>query len=147
MSTTAAIRHGARVRMHYELSFADGTGIDSTLGGEPVEFVVGDGTFAGGLEQVLLDMSAGQCERILLGPDDAFGERDPTAVHRLPRADFEHMELTEGSVLGFGLPNGDEIAGQVIALGTDFVDVDFNHPLAGRALQFYVEILAVGAPD
>ncbi|MGE0080888.1 MAG: peptidylprolyl isomerase [Thiohalomonadaceae bacterium] len=147
MSAADVIRQGSRVRMHYTLALADGTEIDSTRGGEPVDIVLGEGTFAPGLEQVLLGLSTGQCERILLGPGQAFGDRDPTAVHHLPRTDFAGMDITEGSVVGFGLPNGDEIPGMVVTLDDERVEVDFNHPLAGHALQFYVEILAVEEPE
>lgn len=134
MSADMAIRRGSRVRMHYTLSLADGTQIDSTLGEEPADVVLGEGTFAPGLEQVLFGLSAGQRECILLGPSDAFGEHDPDAIYRLPRADFAHMNITEGSVVGFGLPDGNEIPGLVIALNDEHVEVDFNHPLAGKAL-------------
>lgn len=147
MSAATAIRHGSRVRLHYTLSLADGTEVDSTRGEAPVDIVLGGGTFAPGLEQALLGLSAGQHECILLGPGEAFGERDPTAVHRLPRADFAHMDITQGSLVAFGLPNGDEIPGVVIALSDEHVEVDFNHPLAGYALQFNVEILAVEEPE
>jgi FKBP-type peptidyl-prolyl cis-trans isomerase SlpA len=143
------IRPGARVRLHYALSHADGTGIDASLGDAPLDFVVGDGTFAPGLEQVLMGMPAGRCERILLGPGEAFGPRDENNVHAMPRSDFGDLELSEGSLVSFALPNGDEIAGEVkcVDADADAVEVDFNHPLAGLPLQFYVEILEVIAPE
>ncbi len=141
------IRPGAQVRLHYALSHADGTEIDASLGGDPLHFVVGDGTFAPGLEQVLLGMPAGRCERILLGPGEAFGARDESNVHAMSRSDFGDLELSEGSLVSFALPNGDEIAGVVKTLAGEAVDVDFNHPLAGLPLQFYVEIIEVIAPE
>lgn len=145
--TSSAIGAGARVRLHYTLSHADGTAIDSTFEDEPIEFVLGDGTLSSSLEEVLLGMHAGQRERILLGPGDAFGLRDEDNVHALPRSDFGDLDLAEGSLVSFALPNGDEIAGAVTSLNADSVEVDFNHPLAGLPLQFYVEILDVNVPE
>lgn len=144
---TRSIRSGARVRLHYALSHADGTGIDSTLDDDPLEFVIGDGTIAPNLEQLLLGMTAGRSERILLGPGEAFGPRDEGNVHAMPRSDFGDLELSEGNLVSFALPNGDEIAGEVKRVDADTVEVDFNHPLAGLPLQFYVEILEVIAPE
>lgn len=147
MNSSAVIHPGARVRMHYTLSYADGTEIDSTLEGEPVAFVIGDDTLAAGLEQALLGMAPGQRERILLGPGEAFGERDESNVHRMPRADFTDMDLAEGSLVSFELPSGEEIPGVITAMDDDSVEVDFNHPLAGQPLQFYVEILSIADPE
>jgi FKBP-type peptidyl-prolyl cis-trans isomerase SlpA len=138
------IDKGRRVVMHFSLSLADGTPVDSSRAGEPLAFVLGDGTLEAGLEALVLGLCAGDRARFNLPPGQAFGEPDPGNVHRMARGEFpQDMNLEEGAVLAFSTPAGDEVPGTVVAVDDDGVEVDFNHPLAGRALAFEVEILSV----
>jgi len=139
-----AIEKGRRVVVHFSLTLADGTPVDSSRDGEPLAFVAGDGTLEAGLESLLQGLHAGDRARFNLPPGQAFGEPDPGNVHRMARAEFpQDMTLEEGSVVAFGTPGGDEVPGTVVAVDAEGVEVDFNHPLAGRALSFEVEILSV----
>ncbi len=133
--------------MHFTLSFPNGTVVDSTQGGEPMAFVMGDGSLDPGLEQLLLGLKQAVRVRFNLMPGQAFGESDPGNVHRMAREEFpEGMALEEGTVVGFGTPTGDEFPGTVIAVNEDAVEVDFNHPLASRELVFEVEVVSVRSP-
>lgn len=146
MADAERIAPGRRVRLHYRITLEDGTVADSSFGGEPLEFLVGDGTLQQGLEQVLLGLAAGERRRFELAPWEAFGYADPEAVQVMPRADFpQDMALAPGSVVAFTTPGGEEIAGIVKALDAEQVTVDFSHPLAGHDIVFEVEILEVGA--
>jgi FKBP-type peptidyl-prolyl cis-trans isomerase SlpA len=139
-----AIARGSRILMHYRLHLADGTPVDASTPGEPLPFVLGDGSLDAGLEQFLLGMRAGERAVLLVRPGEAFGRRDPGNLHPIPRAEFPAgMALAEGTVVGFATPAGLEVPGTVVEPGPEAVLVDFNHPLAGRALRFEVEILAV----
>ena len=70
--------------------------------------------------------------------------RDPGKVHQLPRADFAaEMVLEPGLVIGFNTPGGEELSGTILAFDDAMVEVDFNHPLAGRVVIFDVEIIDV----
>jgi FKBP-type peptidyl-prolyl cis-trans isomerase SlpA len=136
------------VVLHYSLSLADGTPVDTTRGGDPLAFVVGDGTLDVGLEARLHGLAAGDRATLFLAAGEAFGVRDPTAVHVLPRAEFPPaMTLEPGTVVGFTAPSGLEVAGTVLSADEVGVRVDFSHPLAGRALVFEVEVLAVGTDN
>ena len=128
--------------MHFALNLADGTEAVSTFGEEPLEFVVGDGTLLPVLEENLHGLAAGTRQRFLLTPEHAYGPRDETLVHRMPLGDFSDPP-ERGQILSFALPNGEETPGTVMAVDGDAVEVDFNHPLAGRNLVFRVEILDV----
>jgi FKBP-type peptidyl-prolyl cis-trans isomerase SlpA len=80
----------------------------------------------------------------VLGPGQAFGARRDELVQPLPRSAFPpDMELDEGTVVEFSGPNGGKHAGIVRAIDAHDVRVDFNHPLAGSAVRFEVEVLAV----
>lgn len=142
MPETDAIRRGSRVRMHLSLALADGTVAISTFDEDPMEFSLGDGTLPAALEESLIGLAAHAEQQFLLAPEFAFGDRDPELVHTMPLTDFgERPE--PGQVLSFSLPNGEEMAGQVLAVDGDDVRVDFNPPLAGHDVVFRVRILAV----
>lgn len=130
--------------MHYSLTLTDGTEPESTFGGEPLSFRVGDGTVEPGLERMLHGLKAGERCRLAIAPGQAFPLSDPSNVHQLPRSDFpSEMRLTPGMLLAFTLPSGEEVPGQVQAVSEAEVTVNFNHPLAGHQLILEVEVLEV----
>ena len=142
-----AIEFASAVLMHFTLSLADGTLVDSSQDGEPLSFALGDGTLDAGLEALLLGLHAGDRAQFNLAPGQAFGDPDPGNVHPMPRGEFPpEMALAEGAVVEFTTPGGEAVAGTVLAIGDDSITMDFSHPLAGRQLSFQVEIIAVTAP-
>lgn len=141
------IQPGSRVRLHLAIRLADGTVAESTFDDEPLELVIGDGTLVQGLEVALYGMCAGQRQTLTLAPVQAYGERDAEAVGWLPRAQFPaEMKLQPGALVGFTGPGNEEVAALVIAVEGDRVQIDFNHPLAGKPIIFESEILSVEPP-
>ncbi|MGA7800937.1 MAG: FKBP-type peptidyl-prolyl cis-trans isomerase [Gammaproteobacteria bacterium] len=141
------IQPGSRVTMHFSIALEDGMLAEDSAEGEPLTFVMGEGTLVEGLELALYGLRAGDRQRLQLEPDQTFGYRDPDNVHSLPRSDFPvDMDLQSGTIVGFTTPGGDEVPGAVMAVDGDVVQVDFNHPLAGHTLTFEVQILAVEPP-
>ncbi len=140
-----AISENSKVVMHYRISLEDGTVADSTWeDNAPIAFVVGDGSLLPGLEQSLFGLTAGTQERFQLSPEQGFGYKDTANIHDLPRDDFEPtMQLEPGMVIGFSLPNGEELPGMVLDVNEASVRVDFNHPFSGHELSVEVEILSV----
>ena len=142
------INVASTVTLHLSLTLEDGTVAESTFGDEPLTFTMGDGTLVHGLELGLYGLQAGDSPRLTLHPEQAFGRRDPDRVHRLPRADFgAGIDLEPGLIVGFETPDGEELPGTVLSLDADSVEVDFNHPLAGRNVIFDVEIIDVVPAD
>jgi len=138
---------GSRVTMHFALRLADGMLVESSFDDEPVSFVVGDGTLDKGLELALLGLVADARQTLTLMPGQAFGTRDEAALQRVPKAQFaEDMPLEPGQIIGFSSEDGEEVAGAIIEIEDEHVQVDFNHPLAGREIEFEVHILAVENP-
>lgn len=132
------------VTLHLSLTLKDGTVAESTFDDEPLTFTMGDGSLAEGLELGLYGLRPGDTQRLELYPEQAFGLRDPGKVHQLPRADFAaELALEPGLVIGFDAPGGEELSGTIIAFDDATVEVDFNHPLAGRVVIFDVEIIDV----
>jgi FKBP-type peptidyl-prolyl cis-trans isomerase SlpA len=131
--------------MHYRLALEDGHVVDSTWeDDEPILFTIGDGTMAAGLDDALQGLKAGDHVTIHLGPDQAFGEKDTANIHTMQREEFDpQMPLESGLVIGFTLPNGEELPGMVLEVEEDSVQVDFNHPLSGHTIMFEVMILSI----
>ena len=79
-------------------------------------------------------------------PEKAFGMPNPNNVQRLPRGTFAtDVELEEGLVMSFADAANSELPGVIRSFDDEIVEVDFNHPLAGRELVFEVQILSVEA--
>ena len=132
------------VTLHLSLALEDGTVLESTFDDEPLTFTMGDGTLVEGLELGLYGLKAGDRQRLVLDPEQAFGLHDAARQHTMERKDFPDDESLEpGLIMGFDTPAGDELAGTILSVDDDTVDVDFNHPLAGRVVVFEVEILEV----
>ena len=131
------------VGIEYELTEAGGSEVlDSNKGSEPLEFIIGKGQLIPGLEKGLVGMNAGDSADILVKAEEAYGLRDDDAVQQLPREQFEGIELEKGmSLYGQG-ENGETIQVTVIDFDDNTVTVDFNHPLAGKDLEFAVTVLS-----
>ncbi len=133
--------------MHFALRLADDMLVESSFEDEPVSFVMGDGSLDKGLELALLGLVADDRQTLTLMPGQAFGARDEAALQRVPKAQFaENMLPEQGQIIGFSSEDGEEVAGAIIEIEDDHVQVDFNHPLAGREIEFEVHILAVENP-
>jgi len=141
------ISPGSTVTLHLSLTLQDGMVAESTFDDEPLTFTMGDGTLVAGLELGLYGLRAGATQRLELYPEQAFGLRDPDKVHELPRTDFAAGLLEPGNIIGFDTPEGEELSGTIVSIGDTTVEVDFNHPLAGRVIIFDVEIIDVVLAD
>ena len=140
-----AIETGDRVRLHFALHLESGEEIDTTRRGDPAMFTVGDGSLLPGFEAVIIGMRAGDDAQILIEPEDAFGQHRQENVQVLRRDRFgADMALEAGLMLSFDGPGG-ELPGVVREVMEEHVEVDFNHPLAGRRIVFDVSIIDVRA--
>ena len=146
--TEAEITQDSEITLHFSLSTPDGFEAISTFDEEPAQLTLGRGQLSEGLEQALYGLKSGAKQTVLLEPDQAFGPRDEGKVQTMPRSDFaDDMVLEPGLVIGFQAPSGAEVAGIIVDLNSDQVEVDFNHPLAGKDVVFTVEILAINNPE
>lgn len=142
------VGEGTRVFLNFSVCLEDGSEVDSNFGGDPVDFVVGDGSLLPAFERRLFGMSAGQRQLFTLPPDDAFGRPDDNNVQFLPRDRFDDgEELAIGLVYSFADPGGGELPGMIISFDEEEVAVDFNHPLAGRTILFDVLVHRVEAAE
>jgi len=142
-SARAPIGPGTKVTLTFSLSLGSGEVIDST-GDKPVDFVVGDGNLLPGFEKALFGLKAGDSQLLEIAALDAFGEPNEDNVQRIKRSSFQkNMELAEGLMMSFSDAQNAELPGVIVGIDDDYVDVDFNHPLAGKTILFDVSILNV----
>lgn len=151
--TRVLVAAGSKVTLHFSLSLADGTLIDSNFDKAPASFVMGDGSLLPGFEAALLKHGAGDKIDVLLPVEDGFGEVNPANIQVLPRRKFARIlanstePVVEGTVLSFADAGGFEIPGVVKSIDEDTLVMDFNHPLAGREIRFNAAIISVVPAD
>lgn len=133
------ISEGTRVFLNFSVALEDGSEVDSNFGGDPVEFVVGDGSLLPGFERLLFGMVAGERQLFTVSPENAFGQPNENNIQLIPRDHFDSgEEVKVGIVFSFADASGGELPGLIVAFDEQQVTVDFNHPLAGRVIVFDV---------
>lgn len=144
------IEEDSIVTMHFDLRLKDGSVAESTRNvGKPFTFEMGKDFFSPKLEAQLLGLDIGAKPKIMLLPEDAFGESHPANIYQVPRTQFKGdlaEQLEVGLIVTFTQPDGREIPGVIRALEASEVTVDFNHPLAGQVVLFDIEIIDVQNP-
>ena len=102
-----------------------------------IPIIVGAGFVLPGMDEVLLQMQVGEKRKVELKPDKAFGERKAELIKLIPISAFKQQKIdaTPGSYVTI---NG--IRGRIASVAGGRVKVDFNHPLAGKVLEYDLEI-------
>jgi FKBP-type peptidyl-prolyl cis-trans isomerase SlpA len=141
------IAQGSQVALHFSVALENGVEIDNTRSyPEPVNLVIGDGNLLEGFEKSLLGLRAGDRRTVHLPPEDAFGPWNPDNVQLFDTVQFVKTgegRPEVGTMMEFQDKGGGTLAGVVKSVNDDKVEVDFNHPLAGRNVVFEVEIAKV----
>jgi FKBP-type peptidyl-prolyl cis-trans isomerase SlyD len=138
------IEAGKVVGFHYTLKNDAGEVLDSSSGGEPLQYLHGAGNIVPGLETELTGKAVGDDLSVTVQPADGYGERDEQMVHHVAKAQFpDGMEIEVGMQFGMYGPGGQPIPVWVTAIEGDTVTIDMNHPLAGSKLHFQVKITSV----
>jgi FKBP-type peptidyl-prolyl cis-trans isomerase SlyD len=133
------------VSIHYTLRDDTGQIIDSSADGEPLSYLHGHGNLVPGLERELTGRKAGDRLQLKIAPSDGYGEYDRELVQSVPRRSLKGIaDLKVGMRLQAQTPQGAR-AVTVTRLAGDMVTLDGNHPLAGKNLNFEVEVAAVRA--
>ena len=137
----AQAQAGDTVQVHYTGRLDDGTVFDSSVGGEPIEFVLGAHHVIPGFEEGVTGMEVGETKTILIPSDQAYGPRMEEMVLTIPRDQVPpHITLELGEMLELSQPSGETIAVQITALTDTIVTLDGNHPLAGADLTFDLQL-------
>ena len=134
---------GKVCRTHYRGTFNDGTQFDSSYDrGEPLEFICGAGQMIKGFDAAVADMDVGQVVDIHLTPEQAYGQPDPAAIFtvalsQLPGAE----ELSVGEQVYLQNKFGQPFPVKVAAKDLETITFDANHEMAGKELNFRIELV------
>jgi len=143
------VQPGSFLTLHYRLSGPDGADVVNTFGDKPATLSLGSGQLAPAMESRLIGLSEGAHESFALAPGEAFGARNPEMLQRVPLALLHELGEADaayavGDVVRFPTPDGQgAFAGVVREIGDSSLLFDFNHPLAGKALNFEVQLIGV----
>ncbi len=137
-------KKGDTVKIHYTGTLVDGTKFDSSEGQEPLEFKLGEGLVIPGFESNVAGMKVGEKKSIHIPVDEAYGQRNDEMMEVVERKHFpEDMELEVGMHLQTETFDGSPYMVVVAELSEESVTVDGNHPLAGHALNFDIELVSI----
>ena len=137
-------KKGDTVQVHYKGTLDDGTVFDSSEGSDPIAFKLGEGEVIPGFEEAIEGMATGEKKTQRIPAENAYGERRDELVFSVGRDQMpEGTEIEVGDMLRVGFPDGSSANVQVAAMEGDQVTLDANHPLAGKALTFELELVGI----
>ena len=135
------------VSIHYTLTDDAGEKVDSSVGGDPLFYLHGNGNLVPGLENALEGKQVGDKVTVKVPPAEGYGEYDKAMVQRVPRRSFKGVgDVKPGMQFQVQSDHGPRSVTVTNVTG-DMVTVDGNHPLAGKNLNFAVEVMEVRTPS
>ena len=141
MSSGTPVGPGPRVELRFSLILETGEKFDST-GEDTVICDIGDGNLLPAFEKAMFGMVSGDSATHLV--HRGFGDHNIENIQQIPRAQFgSDIDVSEGLIVSFADAQKGELPGTIRKVESMFIEVDFNHPLAGRDLIFEVEIVSV----
>jgi len=139
------IENGTVVSFHYTLSDSDGTTIETNRDGDAAVYLHGASNVVPKLEAAFAGKTKGDHFELTLEPADAYGEIKPNAIERVPAKYLKHAgKLRPGQAVQLQTQDGAMLV-TVVKVGKFTVDVDSNHPLAGKTLNYSIDITDVRA--
>ncbi len=136
---------GKKVKVHYVGTLDDGTKFDSSRDrDEPLAFTCMAGQMIAGFDNAVKDMNVGDVIDVHIPAVEAYGERREEAIQSIPVAQLPGSEkLVSGQQVTLGTPNGYPIRATVVENDGTTITLDTNHPMAGKDLNFNIELLEV----
>jgi len=143
LESQQTIQADDEVLAHITVKLSDGSVADSTkVANKPSWLRLGRGDFSDAFEKQVIGRKVGDRIAFTLPAGDAFGEKNPDLIQFMDISHFPADEpLEEGCIMAFEQPNGETLPGIIRSVKADSVKVDFNHPLAGEAVTFELELL------
>ena len=137
-------KSGDTVRIHYTGTLDDGTQFDSSAGRDPLEFALGAGQVIPGFDNAVDGMAVGDSKTVTIPVEEAYGERHEQLVQQVSRDALpDEIEPAVGMQLQSQSPEGQVMMLVVTEVGNESITVDANHPLAGQALTFDIELVEI----
>ena len=141
---TAKVADNQVVAIHYTLRDDKNDVLDSSTGQEPLSYLHGHGQIVIGLERELTGKQPGDKVSVSIKPQDGYGEHDPSLTSKVQKKQFpKQARLEVGALFEFSNSKGHPVVVRIVEVEGETVTVDANHPLAGKNLNFDVEIVSV----
>jgi peptidylprolyl isomerase len=139
------VENGSFVKLHYRGTFPDGEVFDdSRLRDQMMEIVVGKGEIIKGFEQALIGMTEGETKVINLSSEEAYGPPRPEMIVSTSLQAFpDNFEFEVGMKVQGKSPTGQIVLAEIISYDEDNVVLDHNHPLAGKDINFQIELVQI----
>lgn len=136
---------GKKVKTHYRGTLDDGTQFDSSYDrGEPLAFTCGAGQMIKGFDAAVVDMQVGEKKTVHIPAADAYGEHNPAMVVTFPASQVPNIEqVSKGDKVYLSTPAGMPVPAVVVEVSAEGVTLDANHELAGKDLNFDIELVEV----
>jgi FKBP-type peptidyl-prolyl cis-trans isomerase SlpA len=148
MAGGAVVTATSFLTLNYRIGLPEGGDLVNTFEDKPATLLMGTGQFSPTLEEVLVGMVNGERKTFQLEPESAFGVKNPDLVRTVSLTTLKENSSTEeeylpGDMIEFNAPNGGRYSGTLVSIDDDSAMFDFNHPLAGKTIQFEVEIIGI----
>lgn len=137
-------KNGDRVKVNYTLKDANGAVIETSADSEPIDFKIGEGSVIPGFEKEVAGMELNEKKSITIEPDDAYGPHDENKVFEFDRAKAPQDFTPQiGQTVQMHRPDGNSFAVTVVGETEKGFMLDANHPLAGKTLNFDLELVEI----
>ena len=138
------VKKGDKVKVHYTGKLNDGSVFDSSANREPLEFEVGAGMMIAGFDSAVSGMKVGDKKVAEIPAAEAYGEKNDEMVVSVPKAQLPpDLKPEIGQQLSMQQPNGQAIPVVVTNVEEETIEIDANHPLAGKDLIFDIELVEI----
>lgn len=136
--------HNNTVTVQYTGKLADGTIFDASPEDSPLSFIIGREEVIKGFEAAVVGMAQGETKTVVIEPDQAYGASNPALIEEINRVDLpENLQLAEGGQLEITQNDGSILLLMIDKITEETVTLNANHPLAGKALTFDIEMLEI----
>ena len=140
----AQAKAGDVVRVHYKGYFDDGTVFDTSRNAEPFEFTLGNDMVIPGFENAIIGMKVGDVRTVKIPPEEGYGERREDLIIEVDRNQVPpDIQPEVGMMLQLQSGQGEAIPVMVTAISDTTITLDGNHPLAGKQLNFEIELVEI----
>lgn len=140
-----SIEIGKKVKVHYVGKLPDGTEFDNSRKREtPLEFIIGEGKMLVDFENTVRGMTIGETKSVDIKSSSAYGNMKPEAVVKVPREDFpKEFRFVIDEIIQGKTTKGALAKARILEVTKEKVTLDMNHPLAGKDLNFEIELLEI----